>query len=253
MGELKIQAVSRAIQILNCFSKKNPELKLTDISKQLGINKSTVHGIIKTLEYDQLIEQNSETQRYRLGVKLVELGNMVLMSKEIRTVAKPYLLRLCEKLNETVHLGELNKTDIVYIDKFESDQSIRIFTTVGTRYDAFCTAIGKAILAYKSNEELLKHLPTTLTKHTDKTTTDIDILKEELNIVKSRGYATDREENVVDLNCIGAPIFNDKAEVCYSISVSGPVNRMTETKLLTAIEEIKKTAFEISREIGYIG
>ncbi len=248
----RVQSIERAVKVLNCFSDRNSELKLTEIAEHLDINKSTLHGIITTMKDAGLIDQNKENQKYRLGLKLVELGSLVLKNIDIREVAKPVLLALCEEVNETIHLGVLEGKEIIYIDKVESNQSLRMFTTIGTRYHAYCTAIGKSILAYKPLEVLENHIPRTPEKHTAHTKNDPREILEELRLVRERGYALDLEENVIGLNCVGAPIFNHENKVEYSISVSGPVDRMDDERMAMLSLKMKDAALEISKRIGYL-
>ena len=248
----KVQSIERAIKIMNCFTDKNPELKLTEISDMLDLNKSTIHGIINTLKDGGLIDQNEENQKYRLGLNLVNYASRVLKSIDIREVAHPVIKRLCDEVNETVHLGILDGTEIVYIDKVESNQSIRIFTTIGTRYHAYCTAIGKSILSDLTNEAVLRLLPDALPRYTEYTKTSKEEILEEIIGVRTKGYALDLEENVEGLKCIGAPIFNHEGRVKYSISVSGPVQRMTDEKFEMIIGKVKVAAQEISEKLGYI-
>lgn len=248
----KVQSIERAIKILNCFSDKNPELKLTEIADMLDLNKSTIHGIIGTLKDGGLVDQNEENQKYRLGLDMINYAAQVLKSLNVREVAQPILRKLCDDVNETVHLGILDGTEIVYIDKVESNQSIRIFTTIGTRYHAYCTAIGKSILSDLTNEAILRLLPDHLPKYTDNTKTSKEEILEEINAVKYKGYALDLEENVEGLKCVGAPIYNHQGRVKFSVSVSGPLHRMTDEKTAMIIEKVKIAAQEISEKLGYI-
>ncbi|MDN5351147.1 MAG: IclR family transcriptional regulator, regulon repressor [Clostridiales bacterium] len=249
----KVQSIERAAMILQCFSEKTPELKLTEIADYLDLNKSTIHGIINTMKDFGLIDQNEDNQKYRLGLKLVELGSLVLKNLDIREVANPVLKALCEEVNETIHLGVLDGYEIVYIDKMESTQSIRMFTTIGTRYLAYCSAIGKSILAYKALDDIERYLPPKLERFTEHSLTTVDAIIEELKRVKSRGYAFDMEEVVEGLRCIGAPIYNHEGKVVYSISISGPIGRMTDERMETLATKIKAAALEISKRIGYLG
>ncbi|OPL08672.1 MAG: hypothetical protein AVO33_09660 [delta proteobacterium ML8_F1] len=248
----RVQSIERAVKVLNCFSDRNAELKLTEIAQYLDINKSTLHGIITTMKDAGLIDQNSENQKYRLGLKLAELGGLVLRNLDIRAVARPILMDLCDEEDETIHLGILEGKEIIYIDKVESNQSLRMFTTIGTRYHAYCTAIGKSILAFKSPEALENHLPENPVKHTAHTKNTREAILEELEKVREKGFALDLEENVIGLNCVGAPIFNHESKVEYSISISGPVDRMDMARLEMLSGKMKAAALEISRRIGYL-
>ncbi len=247
----KIQSVDRASLIIKLLAKKESPMKLTEIADELDINKSTLHGIINTLKFHGLIDQDKETQKYRLGMYLVELGNIVTKSFDIRTITSPIIAEVCEKLSETVHIGMLDGYDVVYIDKKESNQSMRIFTTIGARKPAYCTGVGKTILAYLDEDILNNGIPESLEKFTNNTITDKKLLLEELKKIRESGIAFDNEENIEGLICVAAPIFDGTGKAKYSISVSGPTIRMTEEKINEAISVVKDAAKKISEELGY--
>lgn len=247
----RVQAIDRAVMILKCFSEQRRELKLSDIADELGLNKSTVHGIITTLKYHGLIDQNEENQKYRLGLYILELGDIVTNSMDIREIASPIIKDVCSKIEETVHLGALDNMDVVYIDKQESNQSMRIFTTIGARRPAYCTGIGKAMLAYVDSEVLIEQLPERLERLTPTTITEKTELLKELNAIRMNGYAMDNEESIEGLTCVASPIFNHAREAKFSISVSGPTIRMTKGKIEETIKLLKCAAAEISSRLGY--
>ena len=247
----KIQSVDRASLIIKLLAKKESPMKLTEIADELDINKSTLHGIISTLKYHGFIDQDKETQKYRLGMYLVELGNIVTKSLDIRTITSPTINDVCEKLSETVHIGMLDGYEVVYVDKKESNQSMRIFTTIGARKPAYCTGVGKAMIAYLDEEILRGSLPEKLEKITYNTITDKEILMEELKKIREDGIAFDHEENIEGLTCVAAPIFDGTGRAKYSLSVSGPTIRMNQQKIDEAIQVVKEAAKKISKELGY--
>lgn len=247
----RVQSIDRAVGVLNCFSSKRQELRLTEIADELDLNKSTAHGIITTLKYHGLIDQDEETQKYRLGLKLLELGNVVKDSIKIREIAKPYIDEVCNILEETVHLGTLNGIEVVYLDKAESHQSMRIVTTIGSRLPAYCTGVGKAMLAYADEQTILDMLPDEFEKFTPNTITDKKQLIEQLKKINTQGYSLDNQEHNLGLTCVAAPIFDNLGNAKYSISVSGPSIRMTEDKIKEVIIIVKGAAGEISKKLGY--
>lgn len=250
----RVQAIDRAVQILQCFSEKRPDLKLIEISDELGLNKSTVHGIISTLKYHGLIEQDNETQKYRLGVYLMQLGDLVSRSIDVVGIARPFITDICNQVEETVHLATLDNMEVVYIDKIESTQSMRIFSARGARNPAYCTGVGKAMMAYLDEHTLDKLLQSSeLTAVTPKTITNKPELLLELAKIRETGYSFDNEENAIGLTCVGAPVFDHTGNVKYGVSVSGPTARMTEGKIEVAIRLVKAAATEISNKLGYKG
>lgn len=246
-----MQSVDRAIQILKLFSEDRKEMKLTEIANELDLNKSTVYGILSTLKYHGLIDQDEKTQKYRLGLYLMRLGNLVANSIDVINIAHPIIEEVSHRLNETVHLSKLDRLEIVYLDKVESNQSIRISTAIGTRKPAYCTGMGKVLLAFSDLNEVEKSLPDKLQAFTPNTVIDKKVLLEELRDIKKIGYAIDREESEIGLMCIAAPIFDYNGEVKYALSVSGPTPRITEERLEKIINIAKDAARKISYKLGY--
>lgn len=248
----RVQAIDRAVQILQCFSEKKPELKLKEIADMLGLNKSTVHGIITTLKYHGLIDQEEESQKYRLGLSLMKYGDLVSKSMDVVSIARPYITQLCDTLEETVHLGHLDGFDVVYIDKIESTQSMRISTARGTRNPAYCTGVGKAMLAHQPVSAIkswLKGNP--LRAVTEKTITNEKVFLKELQQIRRDGYAFDDEENAIGLTCVAAPVFDHLGKAIYAISLSGPTARMTKDKIGRATEAVRQAAEDISERLGH--
>ncbi|NYB75065.1 IclR family transcriptional regulator [Sedimentibacter hydroxybenzoicus DSM 7310] len=247
----KIQSVDRASLVIKLLAKKESSMKLTEIAEELDINKSTLHGIISTLKYHGFIDQDKETQKYRLGMYLAQLGNIVIKSLDIRTITSPIIADVCEKISETVHIGALDGHEVVYVDKKESNQSMRIFTNIGARNPAYCTGVGKAMLAYSDEDTLSSRLSESLMKFTDNTITDKNVLLEELRTIKNDGIAFDNEEYIEGLTCVAAPIFDGTGRARYAISISGPTIRMNKQKIREAIYLVKEAAKKISEGLGY--
>lgn len=245
-----VQSVERAIRILQCFTKENPELRLKDITEELDLNKSTVHGLLNTLKHHGLLQQNEETQKYRLGWAILEMGSSLLSGIDIRNIANPFIKELCTQTGETVHLVVIEGKDVVYIDKQESNQSIRLFTSIGTHYPAYATGVGKAILAFKPPETLLEYLPETFSQLTPTTITSHEAMAECLAEVRRVGYALDNEENLAGLSCVAAPIFDHTNKVAAAISVAGPSTRITPERIPQLAEVVVSAARQISIHLG---
>jgi DNA-binding IclR family transcriptional regulator len=247
----KVQSVDKALLILRLLADKGREMKLTEISDELDINKSTLHGIISTLKYHGYVDQDGKTQKYRLGLYLIELGEIAAGSLDIINITSPIIDQVSQKLRETVHIASLDNFEVVYVNKRESNQSMRIFTSIGSRNPAYCTGVGKAILAFQDDEIVNELIPDKLEQFTPNTITDRREFKNSLKKIKENGYAFDKEEFSVGLTCVAAPIFDSTGKAKYAISVSGPTVRMTEEKVRESIEIIREAALEISRKIGY--
>lgn len=243
--------MDRAILILKCFTENKRELKLSEISDQLGLNKSTVHGIINTLKYHGIIDQNEKTQKYRLGLSLIELGGLVISSMDVRNIAYPIIEEVCEVLEETVHVGILSGIEVVYIDKKECNSSIKISSKIGSRNFAYSAADGKVLLANLDEEIQKQIIPENIKKNTPNTITDKQQILYELALVKKRGYALDNEENLEGLICVAAPVFDYTGEAKYGVSVTGPTVRMTKEKIDKAINVLLDATKRISYKLGY--
>lgn len=248
-----IQSIDRALNILECFSSGSQELGVTEISKLLGLHKSTAHGILITLEQRRYLEQNPETGKYKLGLKLFELGNLVQDGMDLKLIAGPFLQRLVEEHGETVHLVIMDQGEAVYIDKRESPQSMRIVSQVGKRLPCHCTGVGKTLLAFLPEETLdaiirEKGLP----RFTGNTITDPAVLKEHLRQVRRQGYAIDDQEITEGLRCVAAPIRNHTGNVVAAMSVAGPSIRMGPEKIGSIITSVTQAAEELSAKLGYV-
>lgn len=248
-----VQSVERALTILELLANYNDGLRIIEISKKVNLHKSTVHRLIGTLIHKGYVTQDVESNKYKVTLKLFELGNKKLEDMHILNVSKIYIEKLMKTLNEVVHLVIRDENEIVYIDKVEADNTIRMASNIGRRSPLYCTSVGKAMLAYMTNEEVRNIWNNSkIEKRTSNTITDFDILKRELEIIREKGYSVDDEENEIGVRCIGAPVFNRFGKVEGGISISGPSIRITKDKVEEVAHEVIKYASMISKELGYI-
>jgi len=251
-SESKIQSVARALFIIDTLAEARVELALNEIATRLSLAKSTVHGLISTLKDFGYIEQSAFTGKYKLGIRLFEVGQIVAHGWEVRSIATPYINRLLDEVGETVHLVVLDKLEVLYIDKRESVQSLRIVSQVGMRLPAHCTGVGKVLMAYLSPEQRSEIIERKgLAPFTRNTLTSAKALEEEFARIRAQGFAIDNEEIMESLRCVAAPIMDQTGAVISAISVSGPVFRMKDEHLEQAIECVTRTAEEISCGLGY--
>ncbi|MFC7062420.1 IclR family transcriptional regulator [Halobacillus seohaensis] len=246
-----VQSVDRALHILDILKEYPKGLGVTELSYRLDVSKSTIHRLLSSLLQQGFVKQDIENERYVLGLKLIELGEVVSSHLDIRKIAAPYLNQLAELTGETVHLVMMDNLEIVYIDKTESEATIRMFSRIGKRAPMHCTGVGKAILAFlppDKIEEVLTDRP--MTKFTDYTITDKDEMNMHLKEIRDRGVSFDLEEHEEGIKCAAAPIFNYKGEVVGGISVAGPIMRVDEEKLKFFSQEIHKTSNQISELLG---
>jgi IclR family transcriptional regulator, KDG regulon repressor len=247
-----IQSVDRAIEILECFSNDQNELGVTEISRMLSLHKSTVFGLLATLENRGYMEQNQSNGKYKLGMKLFELGARIQNNMDIAAIAKPYLEDIVKKYNETIHLVINDKGQAVYIDKVEGSASMRMYSQLGKRPPMYCTGVGKSILAFMPQEYIDYYLSNEdLKKLASNTITDVEKMKKELEKVREQGYSIDDEEIEDGLRCVAAPIFDHKGYAAGALSIAGPTSRMTKTRMEELAVIIKEAARQISNKLGY--
>ncbi|WP_414482539.1 IclR family transcriptional regulator [Limnochorda sp.] len=249
-GGDRVQAVERAFLLLDVLSHR--EAGVSQLARATGLHKATVHRLLQTLLHVGAVEVGAEKGRYRLGLRLLELGGRVLARFELREVAGPYLARFRDETLLTVHMAVLDGTDIVYIEKLDAPTSIHMASTVGSRFPAYCTALGKAILAHLPEAELEAVLSQTeFEARTPRTITSADALREHLAMVRSRGYAVDDSENEEGIRCVGAPIFGYTGRVMAALSASGPIFSVTPERVPGLGRMVARVAREISRAMGY--
>ncbi len=248
----QVQVLDRALAILQMLSAEGPDLSLSEISTKLGLHKSTVHRLIMVLERHKLVERNSDNGRYRLGLKLFELGTKAVSKLDLRGRARPVLERLVLETSETVHLCILDDTEVVYLDKVEPARSVRMASSVGRRNPAYCTAVGKAILAWLPEERV----ESIVRKHglkavTANTITSFLELKTELAAIRERGYAVDNEEIEEGVRCVGCVVRDFSGGPVAAISVSGPAFRVTQEKVKGISRPVVAAANALSAELGF--
>ncbi|AZO93761.1 IclR family transcriptional regulator [Halocella sp. SP3-1] len=245
-----VQSLDRALDVIEKLVESNKSMGVTELSDSLGLHKSTVYRLLATLGYRGYVEQDDYNQ-YKVGLKLFEIGGLVLNSLDLREQIKPYLKRLREETRETVHLGIMDDTEVVYIDKEETSETIRMYSRIGRRVCAHCTSLGKVILAYSKPKLTDQVIENGLKKYTDKTITDEIEFRKHIKEVFDQGYAIDDEEQRMGIRCIGGPIFNFNRDVIAAFSISAPINRMTHERIDELAEVVHEYSRQISAAFGY--
>jgi DNA-binding IclR family transcriptional regulator len=218
----------------------------------MELSKSTIYGLVNTLVAKGYLEQNVQTKRYRLGIKLFEFGTLVLKRMDLRNEAKPFCEELVSKHNATVHLAAHYGDEIVYIDKVDAPGAMIVYSQTGKRAPMHCTGVGKAILAFLSDDEMIRFLAKgDLQKYTEHTITDPEELYRELRRVRTCGYAVDNEEIETGLRCVAAPIFNHLNQPVAAISVSAPTVRLPLEQIEAIADDVQYHALQISQRLGY--
>lgn len=248
----KIQVLDRALAILEALSQHGPDLTLGQISESLGLHKSTAHRLIMVLERHKLLEKHAERGKYRLGLKLFELGTRAVSQLDLRERARPFLERAVLETGETVHLCVYDDGEVVYVDKVEPGRSVRLASSVGRRNPAYCTAVGKALMAHLPENQVesavQKHGLRPLTR---KTISSMAELKSELAKAREIGYSIDNEENEEGVCCVGAVVRDFSGDPVAAVSVSGPTFRIDSDKIPVLAKSVVAAASALSKELGF--
>jgi IclR family KDG regulon transcriptional repressor len=254
-GSPVIKTVDKALDLLEQFNGDRDELGVTELSQRLNLHKNKVFRLLATLATKGYIEQNNARENYRLGVKSLELGQAFIKQLGFVSSAKPFLKEIVEKCNETAYLGILRQNSSMYVDMEEANQIVKVVNRVGCRLPIHCTAIGKAQVAYASEEELEKlGILDNMERFTPNTIVDKATFMKHLKEVAKQGYALDNEEYDLGVRCIGVPLRDYTGRVVGGISVSSPSFRMTDELLKTEIIPIVKEVGEkASKGLGFGG
>ncbi|MGE5098251.1 MAG: IclR family transcriptional regulator [Betaproteobacteria bacterium] len=249
---MRLSSVANSIRLTKAFSEHENEMGISALAMRLGLAKSTVHRLASTLvEYD-ILEQNRETGKYRLGLALFELGALVRRNMDIAAQAQGEIHALAEATGETIQLAILDHLSVLYIRVRESRQAVRMSSGLGSRAPAHCTSVGKALLAYQPSDVVSQVIEMGLQRFTPNTITDGDALRQELASIRSKGCAIDDEEIEEGLRCVAAPIRDHTGQVVAAISVAAPVQRMSKKQVQTTIPSVVAAANTISRRLGYL-
>lgn len=246
-----IEVVGKALDVLEVFARlPKRQLSLQEISQQLRLNKNAVFRILYTLaEHGYIVKEN---QRYELGSKLIDLSNAKLRYTDLLSVATPLLDALRNRFGETVNLGVLDSDQIRYIGVWESRDRFRLAERVGACDMLHCTALGKAFLSCLPFEEVRQLLRKRgLPALTEYTITSLQALKAELETIRKRGYAVDKEESVLGACCVGAAVLNaDETRPIATISASGPMTRMNEERVTQVGQALREITSKIRAKLG---
>jgi len=249
-GPYQLHSLDRAVSVLEVLGESDAPLSLAEICHRMGLHKSTAHRSLMVLERSALIERTQEN-RFRLGLKLYELGNRAVEQIDLRARVQPYFRRLAAQVGETVHLSVLQKTSVVYLDKVEPNRRVCMSSKIGTSNPVYCTSMGKAMLAFQPIETIEQiAAKIRFVRYTPKTLCTREALLKALERVRRRGYAIDDEEIELGVRCIGAPIFNEKHRAIAAVSVSGPASRITAQSVPVFAEHLLRCCREISASLG---
>jgi DNA-binding IclR family transcriptional regulator len=244
-GVRPVKSAVHAIEVLEFLAKRpHRPAKMKEISDATGIPKSSLYALLKTLTDRNWVRRDATGTLYSVGLRSLMTGVSYLDSDPVLRTVKPWLQKLNEELDETLHLGRLDESDIVYLATKESSQYLRAINRVGRRLPASATSLGKALLALQPNDQLHLHLEDPLARLTENTITDPQVLAEQLEVIRERGYATDLEESTAGLKCFGFALRLQSPPV-DALSCSVPLARLNPKREKVIIETMQAAVRQI--------
>jgi IclR family transcriptional regulator, KDG regulon repressor len=248
-GQEDLQTLARGLLILEAFSEK-AEYGISDLARRLGLPKSAVHRVMSTLAHGRYVEQTA-ARRYRLGLKVLELGSLCRLRLDLATRAQPILEDLSNRAGANAHLAKLDGLEVFDLLRVEHPAPLRITRNPMLRRPAHCTALGKAILAFDNPSRAEEMVKVGLFRLTRKTIVQPERFHNELARVRKRGYAVDNEEFYPGTRCVAAPVFDDSERVVAAMSVSCLITQLTEDRVPDFALLVLEAALHLSRELGY--
>ncbi|MFT4002235.1 MAG: IclR family transcriptional regulator [Rhizobium sp.] len=250
-----LTSVKRAASIIEAFLGARRDWSILELSQRLDIPQPSIHHVLSSFKELGWVTQDRATKRYRLGIKMWEIGCAAINFREVAESARPHLSALVDRCGETAHLGMIgaeNPGTVIYVDRVDSQQPVRIVTVIGSRAPSHSSAMGKAILAH--NDEFRAHvLASPLEQVTQYTMTDPQLLAEDLRQTRERGYSIGRGEFAGEMIGIAAPVFDHVGNVSLGVGIWAPSVRMTMDFMQAAAPQVMETAKNISRTLGYLG
>lgn len=245
-GNYNIKSLMKSLQILENLIEQG-SLSIGELSKLTGIAKSGIHRILGTFKEMGYVKQNLEDGKYYASIKIFELGNIVGDRIPFKSIARKNLEKLYERCNETVNVGILDNLDVVFLDKIMTKEPLRIVLDVGRVVPAYCTGMGKALLAYEEN---INFQDINFIKYSENTLDSAEKLKKELKLIREQGYSIDKEEYIKGLICMGVPVKKKNGDVVAAISIAIPAVRMDYKKMDEYIKMLMETSEKITEEFA---
>jgi IclR family acetate operon transcriptional repressor len=225
--------ISRTMALLTAFRPGDTELSLAELSRRTGMPKPTAHRLLAELASWNVVERTPDG--IRLGMRLFELGQLAPLQRGLREAAEPFLADLFEATHETVHLAVLDGTDVVYVQKLPGRRGPKVGSRIGGRMPAYCTGVGKALLAFAPRERLAAVVTAGLTRRTARTVIAPGLLDQELARIRDCGVAEEHEESAVGIACVAVPVLDATGHAVAAISITGWANRLDTGRIAPAV------------------
>lgn len=247
----QVQSLSRALKLLNALSYYAQGLSLSEVASEVGLPNSTAHRLLTTLQNERYVRFDNERSAWMIGVQAFRVGSTFVRSRDLVSIARPYMRRLMDQSGETVNLGMFDRGEVVYLAQVETQKMMRAIAGPGGRAPLHCSGIGKALLAHTNKEEQERILSgLQWQKETANTLLDADTLRAQLPSIAVANVAVDDEENAIGLRCVASVIFNEYCEPLAGVSVSGPTARLTDARLSSLGALVAGIADEVTAELG---
>jgi DNA-binding IclR family transcriptional regulator len=243
-----LKSLSKVMRILEVFSTIDRKLSVAEVCRRTGFPRSTTHRLLASMKEVGLLDQNRQRDRYRLGLKLFELGNVVLANLDLHREAAPYVKRLGQLTGQSVHLAIFDGRRAIVIHRADPVESAMLLSLTESA-PVHCTSVGKAILAFQPDEVIARIIEAGLQKYTANTITSGERLREDLAVTRKRGYAIDEGEHQAGLRCCGAPIRDHEGRVFAAISVSGASWKLPTGEIASVAEIVLQIADTISASL----
>jgi DNA-binding IclR family transcriptional regulator len=249
-----INSILRASSVLRCLSGGKSHFKISEIARELELNRSAVYRILLSLEKDRFVEKDENTGEYSLGIATFEIGSTYLGQTDLIKVSTTVMADLALKTQETVGLAVLSDTVVTYMYKVEPPRTLKVMSKTSRISPVYCTALGKVLLAHQPKDEFSRIISELKLKpFTQNTITSKKRLAEELRVIRKKGYAFDRREHEEDSECIGAPIRDHFGDVIAALSTSGPKKKIGTPQEKKYVSWVMEAAAMISSKMGYRG
>lgn len=247
-SQISIQVIERMISLLDALARYPDPVSLKELSTVTGLHPSTAHRILNDLVVKRFVDR-ADTGSYRLGMRLLELGNIVKSRLDVRESALEFMRDLHRKTQQTVNLSVRQGDEIVYIDRSFSERSgMQVVRAIGGRAPLHLTSTGKLFLSADDPKQVRSYATRTgLAGHNKNSITDLLKLERELSLVRARGYARDNEELELGVRCIAAGIHDDSGKLIAGLSISAPADRLQDDW----VEDLVATAARISEVLGF--
>lgn len=247
-----INSLSRGVEILRLLGDSDGPLGVTEVAEQLQVDPSTSYRLLVTLERGGLVAQDADSKKYSIGYGVLEIANGLLRRMSVVTSADPYLRSIASLTSESTHVAVLDGPRAVFVARQSGPGILRVETTVGSSEPAYCTAVGKALLAEHSEEELRLLYVEPFTRYTSHTITTIVELLPELARVRRNGYAYDDEELHPGVRCLASPVRDHRGRIVAAFGLSMPATRLTREHIPGLVAKIVGAAEAISTTLGHV-